>query len=192
VERYVKGLTEPLIDPRYDGVLVQNPIFAPASAGEPPRGRNEIVLVGIVGVPWQDLATADSLADPNLLQYLTSDELEANGRWPVILGDPEAPVPPADPFMVESASPRPAGAVNPLVPSAVILSPDSTSLGPINGHEHVGGDELEYACTFPIDPIPCDDDNARTCECNADEEARARPLCAYPGGSGTDRVGPPQ
>ncbi len=55
-----------------------------------PRGPDLVFYAGIVGVPWQDIATDDTLGTPDTLRYLTSDELTAKQRWDVILGDPAA------------------------------------------------------------------------------------------------------
>jgi hypothetical protein len=90
--------------------------------------------------------------------------------------------------MVESVAAR-RTANHPLLTDVTITPPSATELNPINGHEHETTtlDELQYACIFPIDPVPCNDENAAECECNAEEAEHMRPLCAYP--SGTDNGG---
>src|SRR5262249_6867046 len=95
VQRYIEGLTQRLVIPRNDGRQEPNPIYAGV------RDPSMVYLLGIVGVPWQDVATSDSLASDSL-NYMTASELVQNGRWDVMLGDPTANVPPTDPFMIES------------------------------------------------------------------------------------------
>src|SRR5690606_4458119 len=92
-----------------------------------PAGR--VYFTGIVGVPWQDIATQASIEDPDVFEYLTGAELaepfDLDGnqvtRWDIMLGSPgramssplckgedppadcgQPPVPPLDPFMIES------------------------------------------------------------------------------------------
>ncbi|HTQ07302.1 MAG TPA: hypothetical protein VMI54_25775 [Polyangiaceae bacterium] len=180
--RYVEGLSQRFITPRFGGGQVPNPIFAAGSKGEPPREATLVFLAGLIGVPWQDIATQDSLTGRNLT-YMTEKDLEANGRWPVILGDPDNNVPPTDPFMIESIQPRMTGAVDPAFPSAQITPPTSTTLNPINGHEQnqlAANDDLQFACIFPLatpyTPAQCGM-NPDGCDCNADEYSKNSPLC---------------
>jgi hypothetical protein len=180
--RYVEALTSPTIDPRYSGVRSDNPIFG---AGQGARNPRLVVLAGIVGVPWQDLATDETLTTARDLEYLTAEELASSGRWDVVLGNPSAAVDPADPFMIESIDPRPLGAPNPVLPSVTILAPGSSPLNPINGHEQavISSDrsDLQFACVFPLPTArPCDATNQGGCDCNADEYPKQSPLCSYP------------
>lgn len=180
--RYVNALTQPEVARRSTGEMVENPLFARAP-GKPRRTSNLIYLAGIVGVPWQDIADDASRAGAGL-RYLDASELSAKGRWDVILGNPAAGVAPTDPFMRESTTPR--SGTSPITGDAVV--PDS-SLNPlasaINGHEQRDlGDDLQYACTFPLAaPEPCTD---RSCDCAAEDVARNRPLCQPAAG------GPPE
>jgi hypothetical protein len=183
--RYIQGLTEPRVPRRSDGMLVENPLFKPAPGGAP-RERDLVYLAGIVGVPWQDIADEASLRGPGL-RYRTAAELAADGRWAMLIGDPETNALPSDPFMRESTAPRSGN--NPVTDEPIVAE---TSLNPlansINGHEQVdiGGTDLQYACTFPLtDPAPCD---GPACDCNGpdsmegDETPRNRPLCQPPTG----------
>ena len=87
-QRYVTGLTSPTLPLQSDPTkTVANPLYSPGSSGKPPRDPSLVFLAGIVGVPWQDIATADSLASPTTLTYLTATELVAQGRWAQLLGD---------------------------------------------------------------------------------------------------------
>src|SRR5690606_296367 len=125
--------------------VVPNPLFTDLTgSGSPVRGSELVVMMGIVGVPWQLIATEPSLSDPNALGYLTADQL-AN-RWDWITGDYGKP--PADALMVESPEPRSGNTLlGPLSP------PDSPPGSHANGHEwnaHTApiGD-LQYACVYP-------------------------------------------
>jgi hypothetical protein len=186
--RYVEALTNLTIDPRLDDNPVPNPLFA----GPGERSPGDVFLVGILGVPWQDVATPESLADARKLDFMTADDLAAQGRWEVILGDPAQNVPPADALMIESIDPRPIASAHPLLPGVAIVAPDGASRNPINGHEQAVDpnrrDDLQFACIFRRSaPLVCNADNAAGCECNADEYARHSPLCEY-GAANTDGV----
>jgi len=192
IERYVQGLQSPTLVVE-GGRIVQNPLFVGAK-GALPRDNSLVYLVGIVGVPWQDIADARSLSGPGL-RYLTARELTANGRWDVILGDPLASpaVPPTDPFMLETSRDRtelPVSQQNPIVPSARLVAANSRDpqANVINGHEQrdMGGRDLQYACTFPLDrPRSCDQaslDAGKGCDCYQEDLMFERPLCQPPGG----------
>jgi hypothetical protein len=167
--RYVDALTGEGV-PNQAGELLDNPLFT--------SGWRPVFLVGIVGVPWQDLATSDSLGDPTRLAYLPAEDLD----WTAILGDPAAspPVPPADPFMRESIEPRTGS--NPRTGIA-IDAPDGNS---INGREYEIYDDsdLQYACIFPLPASRSGSD------CATSTSVGLRPICdgttqthakAYPG-----------
>jgi hypothetical protein len=156
-----------------------------------------VFLVGIVGVPWQDIATEETLDDPTALEYLSADEISWQGLWDVILGEPDAspPVLPSDPFMRAQIEPRETGAANPRVPSIAIEAPrDGAGGNPINGHEYNINinDYLQYACIFPLsEPRSClDVPPGVGCDCKETQVIGQRPLCdgttqlyakAYPG-----------
>jgi len=188
--RYVDALTKATI-PNRAGKLVGNPIFA-APEGMPPRSPSLVLLTGIVGVPWQDIATEDSLAGRELT-YLNAAQLKETGRWDVILGGTDGP---SDPLMRESIAPR--TGKNP-VTGAELAPPTATgepttpsgTTNPINGHEQniVRADDLQYACTFPLAiPRPCTDANDASCDCTADFRNYDRPLCQFQGGADTGGV----
>lgn len=184
VSRYVNAITQPLVERRSTGELVENPLYA-AAPGKLRRTPDLVYLAGIVGVPWQDIADEESLTGPGL-RYLTATQLTERGRWDVIVGDRSKNQRPADPFMHEQSEPR--SGVNP-VTQAPIVAETSTDprANPINGHEQADKDrngrpffDLQYACTFPLqEPFTCEDD---TCDCQADAEDSNRPLCQPPGG----------
>lgn len=163
-QRYVDALTSSTIIDARSGDTVNNPLFRGGS-GTPQRQPGSVFVLGIVGVPWQDLATDESLSDPAIMAYRTPEQLGRRDvetpeglstRWEVILGDPglaeysnqcqddpslaecgTAPVLPLDPFMIESIDERPAGLANPITGDIIVAS---TSTDPqansINGHEY--------------------------------------------------------
>jgi hypothetical protein len=156
-----------------------------------------VLLLGIVGVPWQDVADAESLSKPGL-KFLSEDGPLSAERWDIILGDPSAspPVLPLDPFMIESPFDRTTLGVpltNPIVPTEKLVA--ATSQEPqanhINGHEsanlfNASYRDLQYACTFALpQPIVCDEAafNAdEGCDCFVEDAMYNRALCQPPGG----------
>jgi hypothetical protein len=192
-QRYVTALTSPTLTLQSDPTkTVVNPLYAPATSGGASRDPSLVFLAGIVGVPWQDIATADSLTSPTALTYLSATELVQQGRWAQLLGNPTAspPVPPSDPFMIETYVPR--QGTNPNVPVSIV---PPTSMDPaanaINGHEQnvPATDDLQYACTFKLaTPKACAPSDA-ACDCSAAKDgttttltANNSPLCQPPGG----------
>jgi hypothetical protein len=146
VDRYTQALTSPLV-PSRSGEFVPNPIFSDLDTSDnvtAVRDPGLVVIAGIVGVPWQDIAR-----DPTNLSlgFKTAAELDqplANGGngWDYILGDPANYISPNDPHMISSVTPR-TGLHGPGSP------PDSD---PIHGHEYTiaGNDDLQYACVFDL------------------------------------------
>jgi hypothetical protein len=190
--RYADGLRSPVVPKRSTGEAVQNPLFA-ASDGKTPRDKGLVFLAGIVGVPWQDIADADSVNGAGL-RYLTAQQLTSEGRWATILGDPKAspPVLPADPLMVETPDDRTTLSIpqaNPITMDALVpASSMNPTANPINGHEqnNLGGRDLQYACTFKLGtPLTCDparEMNNQGCDCFEADLPYNRPLCQPPGG----------
>jgi hypothetical protein len=185
-ERYVDALTKRTVRNRA-GMDVTNPIFAPAPDGTT-RPESQVLLAGIIGVPWQDIATEQSRQGRGL-EYLDASELDAGGRWALILGDRSKNLPPDDPHMRESIAPRTGS--NPLL--GIPIAPSSSTNpeeNPINGHEQnvPGFDDLQYACTFRL-PAPRDCSLAGDgCDCNAEAYDNNRPLCDYPNGASSDGI----
>ncbi|WP_156338891.1 hypothetical protein [Chondromyces crocatus] len=157
-DRYVQALTSSAITNR-QGDLVPNPIFSdlnPNDANAIVRDPGLVILSGIVGVPWQELAR-----DPaDLTQgFKNPQELTASGTWSAIVGDPQNHVAPSSPYMKES-----------IVPRAGI-----TQGNPINGNEWAtNNDDLQFACIFTLpEPVLCPP-GAQGCDCNKSENI---PLC---------------
>jgi hypothetical protein len=199
ISRYQDGLTRQHVFDR-DGTAVANPLFAAAGSKRHP---SQVIFTGIVGVPWQDVATDASLSGTGLA-LLDGKGLAAAKRWDVMLGDPEAspPVLPSDPFMLETPLDRstlPGAQPHPLVPSAALAPATSTNpqANPINGHESLiqrpdepspsnQVDDLQFACTFPLaTPKLCDQaafDNDVSCRCFIEDGVRNLALCQPPAG----------
>jgi len=197
-QRYVNALREPVLcwnalDLASGGCaandLVVNPLY---SGGRPPE---RVFLTGILGVPWQAIASSVDAAGAALpdgqLRYQNARELVDNATWSAILGSPgvpwragggglaeqpgSPPVPPTLPQMVESPEPR----------------PNVEAGNPINGREHdtrqyggVAADDLQYSCIFRL-PAPRDcaalDPAIDDCDCFAG--MNDSPLCEETPGS---------
>jgi hypothetical protein len=193
--RYVDGLTKSLVPDR-NGNMVPNPLFFDVSTGQIARAQNMVMFVPIVGVPWQDLATSDSLTGSGLT-YLTAAELANQGRWSWILPDCKTTGAdgvcdewdfsdqPDDPLMIESTKPR--SGVNPATNAAIAPPSSGPGANPINGHEfnETKGD-LQYACTFELaQPRECAGVSSGGCDCRPDPDPSVlqNPLCQASDGS---------
>jgi hypothetical protein len=201
IDRYVRGLTQfTVLD--HNNKEVENPLYANLSGEDVPSRKQSLVfLAGIVGVPWQDIATKDTLNDPMNLKYLKASELTAEGRWDMILGDPAKGVLPTDALMIESMNDRttlrdvnpahPLGLGN-LVPTPAAGQPLGGN--PINGNEYqpASFNDLQYACTFRLPAsVECASaPDEQSCDCKPNLRGTGKPLCngtqqiaakAYPG-----------
>jgi hypothetical protein len=184
--RYVEAFAASDIDPRGTGTRIPNPLFF-GSGGTQTRTPGQVFVLGIVGVPWQDLSTEASWSGAGL-EYLTAGALAGEGRWSMIVGDPARNVEPTDPMMVESIDPRPVGTPHPLLgQAAAVASAEATdaTANPINGHEQrvieTERSDLQFACIFPFaEPLPCNPDNYNLCDCESYEYAKNSPLCTFP------------
>ena len=187
IGRYVDGLTRQTVIQRSTGQPAANPIFDGRM-----RHPSQAILTGIVGVPWQDVADSASLDGPGLT-LLTSAQLKKEGRWDVMIGDPDAspPVRATDAFMMETTIDR--GILssiheNPLTHDVIV---PSSSMDPransINGHEtNTHNRALQAACIMPRQtPKVCDEAafNADTgCRCFQEDLVDNNALCQPPGG----------
>ncbi len=201
IDRYTTALTSCQIPDR-SGQLVPNPLFTdldPADEDATIRTPDLVVLAGIVGVPWQDIARPGPGGAPDLVSgedgagrprggFKSADELtallpgEAYDTWDLILGDPSgypgAGALPKDPLMIQSIDPR--VGVNP-VTGDDLVGPDKPLANPINGHEFSlpKRDDLQYACIFPLPggaEKDCTMNDIPACECR--DETNDNPLCA--------------
>jgi hypothetical protein len=172
--KYVEALTQPTICPQWDttgcaaGARVPNPLF---SGGV--RGGSAVYLAGIVGVPWQDLASAATLNDPSALELMSASEITSQGRWDWLTPKCKEPVDaselpnpwsicktwdlsdqPDDPYMIESSDPR--SGTNPATQTPIAGLSSGPMQSPINGHEWntsngYGPSDLQYACIFQLE-----------------------------------------
>lgn len=167
VSRYVDALTKPTVRDR-DGHEVPSPLVNDT------RSADLVLLAGIVGVPWQDIAV-----DPTSLStgYAPASSLD----WSVLVGDPDAGTPPSDPLLVGSIEPR--AGTNPAT-GAALAPPDAPSAeaNPINGHERTlpGKDDLQYSCIYPR-PMPQDCSDG-SCDC-VQPDLATNPMCQQPDGT---------
>jgi hypothetical protein len=179
-ERYIQGLTSAEVRNRA-GELKPNPLFR--RPGKPDRDLKRVFLAGIVGVPWQDIAT-DASRSGTGLRYLTAAELRDKQRWDLILGDPKTRKPPTDPHMIESIAPR--SGQNPLLaPEGTIAPPTSNSpkADVVNGHEQTVTSDLQYACIFELEtPVDCNEAGKTSTNCDCKDPSTNSPLCQPPGG----------
>lgn len=177
--RYIDGLTRSHVL-AMDGTYAPNPLFPTGSK----RTASMVFLGGIVGVPWQDVATPESWSGANL-EIMSFQELAKAGRWPIILGDrgneSVPPSPPGDKLMFESTSDRTAlfhYAPHPLLGDSAALASSAEIGRPnvINGHERgiPQNDDLQYACIFAL-AAPRANCVGPACDCTA--EVTNSPLC---------------
>jgi hypothetical protein len=183
IERYVDAFSGGNVKNR-QGMLVANPLFGGQCANGQPctRSRDRVIVAGVVGVPWQDVAVNRT----NLMEgYKTAAQLRAENIWADIVGDPtnpSGPVPPRDLHMIESIAPR-----------AGLAGPDSAfNADAIHGHEWdpsknntSPNSDLQYACIFDLAPQKtCTSDE--DCDCfGPDLSAVKKPLCQTPQGAYT-------
>jgi hypothetical protein len=202
--RYVKALSKHRLVNARDGKKYNNPLLNSTRSDQfgTVRDPNLVFMAAIVGVPWQDIATPASLeTDARTLAYLSAAELSEENvdvdgrlvnRWDLILGNTNDGRPPLDPFMIESISPRSAGAANPIVPDQKIGDAGSLQLvNSINGHELKNNvpdpidnipanDDLQYSCIFALEePKTCSVDDW-FCHC-VNEPFKNSPVCQAPG-----------
>jgi hypothetical protein len=193
VDRYVQGLTAPTVADRA-GQVVTNPIFDPGTAPQP-RDPSLVLLAGIVGVPWQDIARVNpNSGKPDLASganpqgspvggFMTAAELADAGVWSVILTDPAEGGLAGDPLMRESILPR--SGVSPVVDEKLAPPDAGPQSNSVNGHERTiaQGDDLQYACIFPLaDSLDCSAaPPPRACDCSAG--GSGNPLCQAADGS---------
>jgi len=191
VQRYVLGLTspwlpegfdergEPLKDEMGEVRFLQNPLFSePLDDQGNIRSKEQVFFVGIVGVPWQDVATDMTRDVVGQLDLIPASDFAETRLWERILGDPAQGVPPEDPFAIESFDPR--TGTHPVTGHA-IMPIDSTTMSPINGKEHVANDppDLQFSCILQL-PTPrncaVEDGTGLACDCRAGN-FEGNPLC---------------
>ena len=177
-DRYVQAFTSPTITDG-SGQVVPNPIFSDLDTSDDVtavRDPGLVIMAGIIGVPWQDIAKNPADLKQGFKSATELAQANASGQtsWDIILGNPAAGVPPLDPFMVESISPR--SGTNPVTGTAI--SAPGGALNPINGTEYTidGQDDLQYACIMPL-PMPRDCSAAGLASCDCEDTTNDNPLC---------------
>lgn len=182
VERYIHALTSRQLCNSATGAvegcpesnLFVNPLFS--AEGLRARTSSDVMLVGILGVPWQDIAVSPNPADRLTYRPAVGTETKPGVEWSWLLPSSST----QDPAMRESVAPR--TGKNPA--TGIDLAPPGSPRysNPINGHEHtnLARDELQYACIFPLPEgqRPCPQNSDANCDCNdADLQAEGNPLC---------------
>lgn len=163
--RYVQGLNSPSISDR-TGAPTPNPLFA--TGGGVSRDPSLVFLAGVVGVPWQLLATPDTQAPGVPLRYLDANQVD----WAKITKAGHQP--PGDPHMVEQPGPRGG------LPTFATPNTD-----PYHGHEwdiaaaggNNGPNDLQFACIFPLPQTRDCSGATGGCDCNNAGINGKSPLC---------------
>ena len=177
VQRYIDGFTKSQV-PNRKGEMVQNPLFADLTCTSgtciSQRDKSLVLVAGIVGVPWQDIAVNPSDLTAG---FKTAKQIDADGVWADIVGDPlnsVGPVAPRDTHMIESIRPRNG-----------LPGPDSAPNADIkHGHEwdptkdsSQPNADLQFACIFDLVP-PRICAEAADCDCFGPNVADSKsPLC---------------
>jgi hypothetical protein len=189
IQRYVLGLSSPWLPEGFDQTgspllndqgevrFLKNPLYSePLDDQGNVRSRDQVFFVGIVGVPWQDVATPETRERSGQLDLIPANQFAASGLWERILGSPAQGVLPTDPFAQESNLPR--SGTNPIT-GVSITPPESSVFNPINGKERDVFDDLQYSCIFSLpSPRSCAAATAAAdaCDCKTEQFA-GNPLC---------------
>jgi hypothetical protein len=189
-ERYVNALTRPYLcfenaDLSIEGcpaAPIANPLYFSHETSEF-RTPRKVVLASAVGVPWQDLALSGVEAGEPLV-LMSGAEMRDTDAFALVTRGGLGGGPPLalDPFMVESVQPR--SGEHPI--TGELLQPPTAPealANSINGPEWSvsGGDDLQYACIFPLpEPRNCAEVDGG-CDCApAGIGADERPVCQDP------------
>ena len=184
LDRYVNAFTKSTITNRA-GELVPNPIFSdldPSDSIKTIRDPSQVLVAGIVGVPWQDIArdTKDIKKGFKSWKEMLLPAAGYSTVWEVISGNPDIYALPKDPLMNESVKPR--FGTSPIT-GVALASPMSPLGNPINGNEYTTIDDLQYACIFDL-PMSLQR-NCKDGKCECFDPMNDNPLCAQnPDGSG--------
>src|SRR5690606_832551 len=110
IERYVEAITQASIVHARSSQVFDNPIFRDSEASARSREPSQVMLTGLVGVPWQDVATDASIWDPDKMEQRSSYEVWNDtidfASNSVTRGDLLVGNPPLDPFLTPSIAPR--------------------------------------------------------------------------------------
>jgi hypothetical protein len=183
-DRYVNAFSQREIDPDRLDLAVGDDGGEPNPLLTAERQDGLVFLAGIVGVPWQLIARKDASGAADLEGGLTtpdpedeeatpaavggfqtSDELERNDAWRLLLPDGGADLP-DDPHMIESPFPRPGLTTDP-------------RRDPIHGNEYTTRfADLQYACTFDLPAGFEKDCTGKGPACDCSDPGNDKPLCA--------------
>lgn len=184
IDRYVQAFTQANVT-NAAGEVVPNPIFTdldPSDSISAIRPASQVLVTGIVGVPWQNIARDSKDARKGFKDWEEMNKPVAgfSSVWEVIAGNSDAYIEPKDPLMKESVKPR--FGASPIT-GVTLASPMSPLANPINGNEYTTTDDLQYACVFEL-PAPLQRDCSKdSCECS--DPKNDNPLCATnPNGTG--------
>jgi hypothetical protein len=194
--RYVNALRETELcwsapDLSLDGCPAEQRVRNPLYVGG--RSQSLVFLGGIVGVPWQSIASrVDQNQRPSgdpatQLRFKTFEELGADDTWSQILGSPGVPFSPAGNGRPEVAGEPAIAPKSPYMVESEFARPGVDNGNPINGREYDTAQadqpaDLEYACIFPLpQPIDC---SAASADDSCDCKQPNRPLCEAVPGSG--------
>jgi hypothetical protein len=186
----------PVRNPLYTDLEHSGSVIVPAE-----REPGLVFLAGIVGVPWQDLATDDTRDARGQLTYKRATG-DGGLDWKLFYGEPataENPLgtKPTDALMWQDTEPRSGAPAHPLTGIAPAPPESGPDANPINGHEWkpVNNEDLQYACIFDLAPVlggatrDCGAIAKQTCDCFDPTDdlttvnARLKPLCQQPNGS---------
>jgi hypothetical protein len=149
------------------GQPVDNPLFANLNSQVIPTGPDRtdarsVLFLGILGVPWQDLATKASLAMSTALEYEPATRL----NWELFAPKDDTTLP-LDPYMQESVEPR--TGTHPVTGDALQPVTAARNASPINGHEwNTQKSSLQFACTFSLEQAIVDGTHDATRNCVLD------------------------
>jgi hypothetical protein len=167
--------------------LIHNPLFwsSPDADAGFIRDPSMVYLLGIVGVPYQDVESGQSTTR---IDYRTPSELDATKAWDKILGNAAPsgtapPILPTDSLLVESIAPR--TGLDGETPPAPLAPPSAGFLAnAVNGHEwaNTDRDDLQYSCIFPLPQgrdcaVVKQQNPAPGCDCSPGTEAQNNPVC---------------
>jgi hypothetical protein len=201
-QRYVNALTQPMLcssalDLGTTDCATED--LRPNGLYQGGRNRSQIVLGGLLGVPWQALSAGVSSSGAPLpaatLRYKSAAELGVQGdpTWSEIVGSPGVPWRAAAGTQAEVTSvPRTAPTLPQMVESEV-QRPGVTVGNALNGRDYdtvpTGGstaEDLEPACLFPLSqPVDCSALDPANDNCGCFAGSTASPLCEQTPGVST-------
>ena len=165
------------------GTPVPNPLYQNLEAGYVPTGpvrleASSVFLAGVVGVPWQDLATEAALAASAPLKYKPATEL----NWDLFAPKDDTTAA-LDPLMIEQSAPR--TGTHPITGEALAPPTSARLANSINGHEWLTSNkDVQFACIFSLEqPIAAGQTSAKricdvTMECGAPADTDEYRVCS--------------